>query len=126
MAENIITATRFIEQGRKSGKHHPSGFYLILKLIFETRRSSRSGSRNGSRFFGFEVRNGSFYHSLSWHFYLLLFSCRTMEDFVTWVNTSAIKKKVLDYNDMVSNAFGILIFFLTISSHFSRLFSSEG
>ncbi|OQV15089.1 U3 small nucleolar ribonucleoprotein IMP3 [Hypsibius exemplaris] len=25
---------------------------------------------------------------------------RTMEDFVTWVNTSAIKKQVQDYNDM--------------------------
>ncbi|XP_055330236.1 U3 small nucleolar ribonucleoprotein protein IMP3-like isoform X1 [Paramacrobiotus metropolitanus] len=25
---------------------------------------------------------------------------RSMEDFVTWVNTSAIKKKVLDYNDL--------------------------
>lgn len=25
---------------------------------------------------------------------------RTMEDFVTWVNTSTIKKKVLEYNDM--------------------------
>ncbi|WAR30947.1 IMP3-like protein, partial [Mya arenaria] len=26
--------------------------------------------------------------------------CRQMEDFVTWTDTSAIKKHVLDYNDM--------------------------
>lgn len=28
---------------------------------------------------------------------------RSLEDFVTWVDGSAIRKHVLEYNDMVSN-----------------------
>lgn len=29
---------------------------------------------------------------------------RSLEDFVTWVDGSAIRKHVLEYNDMVSNS----------------------
>lgn len=37
-----------------------------------------------------------------------------MEDFVTWVDTSAIKKHILEYNDAVSNKsiFYIILYLL--------------
>lgn len=43
----------------------------------------------------------------------MLFS-RNMEDFVTWVDTSAIKKHILEYNDAVSNKsiFYIILYLL--------------
>jgi len=39
---------------------------------------------------------------------------RSMEDFVTWVDTSKIKRKILKYNDKV---IGISFFFFPTSSH---------
>ena len=61
-------------------------------------------------------------------FWSHLFSlfCRTMEDFVTWVNTSAIKKQVHDYNDMVSDwEFSPLPFLRSRFLKISQLFSAR-
>lgn len=44
----------------------------------------------------------------SWYTWFSFVYFRQMEDFVTWTDTSAIKKHVLDYNDMVSSLpFGV-------------------
>jgi len=51
--------------------------------------------------------------------------CRNMEDFVTWVDSSAIKKHIMEYNEMVS--FICLIFYILLmkySYHF--VFIIEG
>lgn len=37
---------------------------------------------------------------------------RTLEDFVTWVDTSKIRKHVLQYNGMVINIYLIVFYFL--------------
>lgn len=38
---------------------------------------------------------------LKYYLHGLLYIFRQMEDFITWTDTSAIKKHVLDYNEMV-------------------------
>lgn len=40
---------------------------------------------------------------------MILIFCRNLEDFVTWVDTSAIKKHVLEYNNEVGTPFVSLL-----------------
>jgi len=42
-----------------------------------------------------------YYFSLNFIIKFKFYSYRSMEDFVTWTDTSAIKKHVMEYNEMV-------------------------
>lgn len=59
-----------------------------------------------------------FYSSCFVFFYICL--CRSMEDFVTWVDSSKIKQHVLNYNDEVSRRVLFQHFMSDFSQHMKR------
>ncbi len=57
--------------------------------------------------------------------HILLYIYRNLEDFVTWTDTSAIRKHVLEYNEMVCTYilyFKILIQFIIVLVAFKASF----
>jgi hypothetical protein len=65
------------------------------------------------------VWGGEFYHcheasEHGYYYSLCMHVNRNLEDFVTWVDTSAIRRHIMEYNEMVGSSLNAFNFILCI------------
>lgn len=86
MADSIKTATQFVEQGhvRVGPEVVKDPAFLVTRYVLYSPFNVYLLARNGLHF-------------------------RNMEDFVTWVDSSAIKKHIMEYNEMVIMKYSVSV-----------------